>query len=40
MLYRAKGYSENWIQKRMRGIEIRENLRDHMDDLELIFTIW
>ena len=83
-LYRAKGYSDAWIEKRMRGIEIREtltnewknrevggereyailtaeiskatfdmtpsqykkfkglkreNLRDHMDDLELIFSM-
>jgi DNA-damage-inducible protein D len=83
-IYRAKGYSEAWIEKRMRGIEIREtltnewkkrgvkenpeyailtaeiskatfgmtpsqyqkfkglkreNLRDHMNDLELIFTM-
>jgi len=83
-LYKAKGYSEDWIEKRMRGIAIREeltdewqkrevggnkeyailtaeiskatfgmtpsqykkfkglareNLRDHMDDLELIFSI-
>jgi hypothetical protein len=83
-LYKAKGYSEGWIEKRMRGITIREeptdewqnrgatntkdyeiltaeiskatfgvtpkeyknlkgikkqNLRDHMDDLELIFTM-
>ncbi|MFA6171911.1 MAG: Bro-N domain-containing protein [Patescibacteria group bacterium] len=82
--YKAKGYSEAWIEKRMRGIEIREtltnewkkrglkenpeyailtaeiskatfgmtpgqyqkfkglkreNLRDHMNDLELIFTM-
>jgi DNA-damage-inducible protein D len=81
-LYKAKGYTDAWIEKRMRGIEIREtltdewkergikedveyailtaeiskaafgmtpsqykalkglnneNLRDHMDDLELIF---
>lgn len=84
MLYKLKGYSESWIEKRMRGIAIREeltdewqkrgvreqrdyeiltaeiskatfgmtpseykkfkelkreNLRDHMDDLELIFTM-
>lgn len=84
MLYKLKGYSENWIEKRMRGIAIREeltdewqkrgvkeqkeyeiltaeiskatfgvtpseykelkglkrhNLRDHMDDLELIFNM-
>lgn len=83
-LYKAKGYSNDWIEKRMRGIAIREtltdewqkrdvkmnreyailtaeiskatfsmtpseykkfkrlkreNLRDHMDDLELIFTM-
>ncbi len=84
MLYKLKGYSEDWIEKRMRGITIREeltdewqkrgaqeqrdyeiltaeiskatfgvtpseykklkglkrqNLRDHMDDFELIFTM-
>ena len=83
-LYKAKGYDEDWIEKRMRGIAIREtltdewqkrgvkqgreyailtaeiskaafgmtpseykkfkglkreNLRDHMDDLELIFNM-
>ncbi len=83
-LYKAKGYPVSWIEKRMRGIEIREtltdewrkrhvgaekeyailtaeiskatfgmtpsqykkfkslkreNLRDHMNDLELIFTM-
>jgi hypothetical protein len=83
-IYRAKGYSEAWIEKRMRGIEVRaeltnewkkrgvkeepeyailtaeiskaafgmtpseykefkgldrENLRDHMNDLELIFSM-
>jgi len=83
-IYKAKGYSDTWIEKRMRGIEIREtltdewqkrdvkeqreyailtseiskaafdmtpgeykkfkglkreNLRDHMDDLELIFSM-
>ncbi len=27
-IYRAKGYSENWIEKRMRGIAIREELTD------------
>ncbi|MFA5871798.1 MAG: Bro-N domain-containing protein [Parcubacteria group bacterium] len=82
--YRAKGYPESWIEKRMRGIEVREtltnewknrgakenieyailtneilqgafdmtaedyknfkglkreNLRDHMDDIELILTM-
>ncbi len=84
VLYKLKGYSEDWIEKRMRGITIREeltdewhkrgakeqkdyeiltaeiskatfgitpseykkvkglkreNLRDHMDDFELIFTM-
>jgi len=83
-LYRAKGYSDDWIEKRVRGIAIRdeltdewgkrgvsegreyailtaeiskatfgmtpeeyknfkglknENLRDHMNDLEIIFTM-
>jgi DNA-damage-inducible protein D len=83
-LYKQKGYSDSWIEKRVRGIAIRdeltdewknrdvgkekeyailtaeiskatfdmtpseykkfkslkrENLRDHMDDLELIFTM-
>ncbi|MBI4035554.1 Bro-N domain-containing protein [Candidatus Daviesbacteria bacterium] len=84
MLYKLKGYSDSWIEKRMRGITIREeltdqwqnrgakiqkdyeiltaeiskatfgvipseykklkglkreNLRDHMDDFELILTM-
>ena len=84
LLYKLKGYTEDWIENRMRGIVIREdltdewqkrgaeekkdyeiltaeiskatfgitpseykdlkglerqNLRDHMDDLELIFTM-
>jgi len=84
MLYKIKGYPDDWIEKRMRGIAIREeltdewkqrgaqderdyeiltaeiskatfgvtpseykklkglerqNLRDHMDDFELIFTM-
>jgi len=25
-IYRAKGYFEAWIEKRMRGIEVRETL--------------
>ena len=28
MLYRLKGYSEDWIEKRVRGIAIREELTD------------
>ena len=65
VLYQAKGYSDEWIEKRMRSIAIRdeltdewkkrgvkeqreyaelkslkrENLRDHMTDLELIFSM-
>jgi len=27
-IYRAKGYSDSWIEKRMRGIAIREELTD------------
>ncbi|PIZ73021.1 phage antirepressor protein [Candidatus Peregrinibacteria bacterium CG_4_10_14_0_2_um_filter_43_11] len=27
-LYKAKGYPEGWIEKRMRGIEVRETLTD------------
>jgi hypothetical protein len=27
-LYKAKGYPDNWIEKRMRGIAIREDLTD------------
>ena len=28
MLYKLKGYPESWIEKRMRGIAIREELTD------------
>ena len=28
VLYKAKGYSDDWIEKRMRGIAIREELTD------------
>jgi DNA-damage-inducible protein D len=27
-IYKAKGYSDNWIEKRMRGIAVREELTD------------
>jgi DNA-damage-inducible protein D len=30
-LYKAKGYSDDWIEKRMRGITIREELTDEWD---------
>jgi hypothetical protein len=30
-LYKAKGYPEDWIEKRMRGIAIREELTDEWD---------
>jgi len=31
-LYKAKGYSEAWIEKRMRGITIRETLTDQWQE--------
>ena len=31
-LYKAKGYSDDWIEKRMRGIAIREQLTDEWQD--------
>jgi len=31
MLYKLKGYPDNWIEKRMRGIAIREELTDEWD---------
>jgi DNA-damage-inducible protein D len=31
-LYKAKGYSEDWIEKRMRGIAIREELTDEWNN--------
>ena len=30
-LYKAKGYSEDWVQKRVRGIAIRDELTDEWD---------
>jgi len=30
-LYKAKGYSDDWIEKRMRGIAVREELTDEWD---------
>ena len=27
-LYKAKGYSDDWIEKRMRGIAVREEMTD------------
>ena len=32
MLYKLKGYDNNWIEKRMRGIAIREELTDEWKD--------
>jgi DNA-damage-inducible protein D len=32
-LYKAKGYSDLWIERRMRGIEIRETLTDEWKKL-------
>lgn len=31
-LYKAKGYSEDWIEKRMHGIEIREELTEEWQE--------
>jgi DNA-damage-inducible protein D len=31
-IYKAKGYSDQWIEKRMRGIAIREELTDEWDE--------
>src|SRR5437879_4484856 len=31
-IYKAKGYSDAWIEKRMRGIAIREELTDEWDN--------
>lgn len=30
-IYKAKGYGDEWIEKRMRGIAIREELTDEWD---------
>lgn len=34
-LYKAKGYSDGWIEKRMRGIAIREELTDEWKEREV-----
>ena len=34
-LYKAKGYSDDWIEKRMRGIAIREELTDEWKNREV-----
>ena len=34
-LYKAKGYPDSWIEKRMRGIEIRETLTDEWKNREV-----
>ncbi|MFA7663000.1 MAG: Bro-N domain-containing protein [Patescibacteria group bacterium] len=35
MLYKLKGYSESWIEKRMRGIAVREELTDEWKKREI-----
>jgi len=35
VLYKLKGYSEDWIEKRMRGIAIREELTDEWKKREI-----
>lgn len=34
-IYRAKGYDENWIERRVRGIAIRNELTDEWDKREI-----
>ncbi len=34
-LYKAKGYSDDWIEKRMRGIAIRDELTDEWSDRDI-----
>src|SRR3989339_1018817 len=34
-LYKAKGYSDAWIEKRMRGIEVREELTNEWKNREV-----
>jgi DNA-damage-inducible protein D len=34
-LYKAKGYSDDWIEKRMRGIAVREELTDEWKNREV-----
>jgi methylphosphotriester-DNA--protein-cysteine methyltransferase len=34
-LYKAKGYSDDWVEKRMRGIAIREELTDEWKKREV-----
>ncbi|MEK7086150.1 MAG: Bro-N domain-containing protein [Patescibacteria group bacterium] len=34
-LYKAKGYSDDWIEKRMHGIEIREGLTEEWQEREI-----
>ena len=31
-IYKEKGYSDNWIEKRVRGIAIRDELTDEWDN--------
>jgi DNA-damage-inducible protein D len=35
-IYKAKGYSEDWIEKRVRGIAIRDELTDEWKDRGLV----
>ncbi|MBN2854444.1 Bro-N domain-containing protein [Patescibacteria group bacterium] len=35
MLYKLKGYSESWIEKRLRGIAVREELTDEWKKREI-----
>lgn len=35
-LYQQKGYSEDWIEKRVRGIAVRQELTDEWEKLQLL----
>ncbi|MFH1896144.1 MAG: BRO family protein [bacterium] len=39
-LYKAKGYPDSWIAKRMRGIEVRETLTEEKCQPGTIFCRW
>lgn len=39
-LYEQKGYPQDWIDKRLRGIAIRQNLTDEWQELSIILFFW
>jgi len=38
-IYRAKGYSDDWIEKRVRGIAIRDELTDAQKNPEIFWAL-